>query len=117
MIIAVGEYAQSQPTTKTVTPLAYYVPQTDRDYAVQGFSAAPDALSLFSQRVAPYPYEKLALIVGATRFGGMENSSAIVFASNLFEERKDAQMSSRFNIRRGLEEVTAHEIAHRWRIL
>jgi aminopeptidase N len=114
MIIAVGEYAQSEPTTKAVTPLAYYVPQTDRDYAVQGFSAAPDALSLFSERVAPYPYEKLALIVGATRFGGMENSSAIVFASNLFEERKDAQMSSRFNIRRGLEEVTAHEIAHQW---
>lgn len=114
MIIAVGEYAQSEPTTKAVTPLAYYVPQTDRDYAVQGFSAAPYSLSLFSERVAPYPYEKLALIVGATQFGGMENSSAIVFASNLFEARKDARMSSRFNIRRGLEEVTAHEIAHQW---
>src|SRR5947209_1385485 len=114
MIIAVGEYAQSGPQEKTVTPLAYYVPQTERDYAQQGFSAAPFAVSLFSERVAPYPYEKLALIVGATRFGGMENSSAIVFASNLFENRKDSQMSSRFNIRRGLESVTAHEIAHQW---
>ncbi|PYS50041.1 MAG: hypothetical protein DMF68_08295 [Acidobacteria bacterium] len=114
MVIAVGEYAQSGPQEKTVTPLAYYVPQTERDYAVQGFSAAPFAVSLFSERIAPYPYEKLALIVGATRFGGMENSSAIVFASNLFENRKDSQMSSRFNIRRGLESVTAHEIAHQW---
>jgi hypothetical protein len=38
-------------------------------------------------------YEKLALIVGATRFGGMENSSAIVFTSNLFnrDRRRDEQ--------------------------
>jgi aminopeptidase N len=115
MVIAVGEYAQSQPQVKTVTSLAYYVPQTDRDYAVQGFSVAPFSLSLFSEKVAPYPYEKLALIVGATRFGGMENSSAIVFGSNLLDARKEAQpLSSRFNIRRGLEEVTAHEIAHQW---
>ena len=115
MVIAVGEYAQSEPQTKAVTPLAYYVPQTDRDYAVQGFSPAPFVLSFFSEKVAPYPYEKLALIVGATRFGGMENSSAIVFASNLFDPRGDSQPKSvRFNIRRGIEEVTAHEIAHQW---
>ncbi|HKC63122.1 MAG TPA: M1 family metallopeptidase [Pyrinomonadaceae bacterium] len=114
MVIAVGEYAQSSPQQKTVTPLAYYVPQTDRDLAQQGFGAAPFAVSLFSERVAPYPYEKLALIVGATRFGGMENSSAIVLPSNLFENRRDTTMSSRFNIRRGLESVTAHEIAHQW---
>jgi aminopeptidase N len=115
MIIAVGEYAQSQPPARTVTPLEYYVPQTDRDYAMQGFSAAPLSLSLFSEKVAPYPYEKLALIVGATRFGGMENSSAIVFPSNFLDARTEAQPTSRrFNIRRGIVETTAHEIAHQW---
>lgn len=115
MIIAVAEYAESGPQMKTVTPLRYYVPQTDRDYAVQGFGAAPFSVSFFTEKVAPYPYEKLALIVGATRFGGMENSSAIVFPGNLFSERQNPQpLSQRFNIRRGLEAVTAHEIAHQW---
>src|SRR5205085_980269 len=115
MIIAVGEYAQSQPTTKAITPLAYYVPQTDRDYAVQGFSAAPYALSLFSERVAPYPYEKLALIVGATRFGGMENSSAIVFTSNLFTRGSSSvRLSKTYGIPMGNVGVVAHEIAHQW---
>jgi aminopeptidase N len=115
MIIAVGEYAQLQPQTAAITPLTYYVPQTDRDAAVQGFNSAPPSLQFFSERVAPYPYEKLALIVGATRFGGMENSSAIVFASNLFNTRYDSQpLYERFKIRRGLLEVTAHEIAHQW---
>jgi aminopeptidase N len=115
MIIAVGEYAQSTPLTNTGPPLAYYVPQTDRDSAVRGFSSAPQTLQFFSERVAPFPYEKLALIVGATRFGGMENSSAIVFSNNLFSTPLDAQpLSPRFNIRRGLVELTAHEIAHQW---
>jgi aminopeptidase N len=71
-------------------------------------------VAFFSQTVAPYPYEKLALIIGATRFGGMENSSAIVFPSTLFEPRGNDQMSPRFGIPNRLEEVVAHEIAHQW---
>ena len=50
---------------------------------MQGFAPAEPSLKFFSETVAPYPYEKLALIVGATRFGGMENSGAIVFSSTL----------------------------------
>jgi aminopeptidase N len=114
MIIAVGEFALLGPTERAVTPLSYYVPQTDRDYAVKGFSASPYAVDFFSSTVAPYPYEKLALIVGATRFGGMENSSAIVFPGSLFNERASQSMSKRFGIRRSLLDVTAHEIAHQW---
>ncbi|MBD0371555.1 MAG: hypothetical protein ICV60_12015 [Pyrinomonadaceae bacterium] len=114
MIIAAGEFALLRPAEQTRTPLFYYVPQTDRDYAVKGFSAAPSAVDFFSKWVAPYPYEKLALIVGATRFGGMENSSAIVFPGSLFNERTSQSMSARFGIRSQLLDVTAHEIAHQW---
>src|SRR5207245_6540243 len=64
--------------------------------------------------IAAYPYEKLALIVGATRFGGMENSSAIVFTSNLFNARPNEKMSTRFGIPTRIEDVVAHEIAHQW---
>jgi len=114
MIIAVGEFARLEPPTREVTPLAYYVPATDKDFAMQGFAPANPSLKFFSQTVAPYPYEKLALIVGATRFGGMENSSAIVFASSLFEPRTESRISSVFHIREGLVNVIAHEIAHQW---
>jgi aminopeptidase N len=115
MVVAVGEYAHLQPPVPTVTPLDYYVPQTDRAQAVQGFSAAPPALQFFSETIAPYPYEKLALIVGATRFGGMENSSAIVFSGGLFNTPVvDQPLSRRFNIRRGLVELMGHEVAHQW---
>lgn len=115
MIIAVGEYAELQAHVKTPVPLAYYVPQTDRDAAVRGFSSAPRTLEYFSEKIAPFPYEKLALIVGATRFGGMENASAIVLTGGLFNTAVDAPpLSPTFKIRRGLVELMGHEIAHQW---
>jgi aminopeptidase N len=114
MVIAVSEGAKLDANEPTVTPLSYYVPQRDRDYAPKGFSAAAPSLAFFSETIAPYPYEKLALIVGATRFGGMENSSAIVFSNSLFDLRPNQKMSARFGIPAGLETVVAHEIAHQW---
>ena len=113
MVIVVNEGAKLD-VPGALTPLSYYVPQVDRAYAMKGFSPAPHSLSFFSQIVAPYPYEKLALIVGATRFGGMENSSAIVFGSNLFVPNPSARLSERYGIRMGIVEVVAHEIAHQW---
>jgi aminopeptidase N len=115
MVISISQGALIEPKLKDLTPLSFYVPQSDSKFAPQGFAPAAPVLKFFSRTIAPYPYEKLALIVGATRFGGMENSSAIVFPSNLFEPRKEPQATSRrFNIRQGLEEVIAHEIAHQW---
>lgn len=114
MIIAVGEYAKLEPSGPAITPLTYYVPQADAKFALQGFAPAAPSLKFFSETVAPYPYEKLALIVGATRFGGMENSSAIVFSTNVLSPRSNPRISRAFNISEGLEQVVAHEIAHQW---
>jgi aminopeptidase N len=122
MVIAVSQGALINAAQQTV-PLQYFVSQRDREYAPKGFSPAAYAINYFSQTVAPYPYEKLALIVGATRFGGMENSSAIVFANNLFDQRQtdfnapagsNNSTSIRFGIPTRMEAVVAHEIAHQW---
>jgi aminopeptidase N len=114
MVIAVGQFARLEPTERAITPLLYYVPLAERDLAVKGFSPAGPSLEFFSQNVAPYPYEKLALIVGATRFGGMENSSAIVFTSNLFSRAAPRGPSKTFGVPLNNVNVIAHEIAHQW---
>lgn len=115
MIIAAGQFAKIEPSKSALTPLSYYVPPSNRNFAMQGFAPASPSLKFFSQTIAPYPYEKLALIVGSTRFGGMENSSAIVFSTTLFDPKPGAQpISNVFNIRRGLVTLVAHEIAHQW---
>ncbi len=114
MVVTVNEGAIINSPDKTITNLLYNVPQKDRAYAPKGFSPAAPALAFFSETIAPYPYEKLALIIGATRFGGMENSSAIVFTSTLFDSRGSEKMSKRFGIPARTEDVVAHEIAHQW---
>ena len=114
MIIAVGEFAQVVPPQQDLTPLAYYVPLPEKDIALSGFAPAYPSLKYFSQTVGEYPYEKLALIVGSTRFGGMENSTAIVFSSTLFDPRPNAPLSRTFQIREGIVSLVAHEIAHQW---
>ncbi len=114
MIIGVGQFSRLEPTQPALAPLSYYVPHSDGPYAHKGFAPAIPALQFFSQIVAPYPYEKLALIVGATRFGGMENSGAIVFTSTLFSAKPSAEISKAFGVPSGTVSLVAHEIAHQW---
>ena len=66
------------------------------------FARVGDIVTLFSRLVGPFPYEKLAHLQSSTRYGGMENASAIFYADNAF--------------RRGTmnDELIAHETAHQW---
>lgn len=115
MVIAAGEFATAELKTKAPIPISYYVTKADRKYAAHGFSPAVPAVNLFSQMVDPYPYGKLALIVGATRFGGMENANTIVFAPTLFKDFETRKpRSARYDIPSGVESVVAHEVAHQW---
>ena len=66
------------------------------------FARAGEIVQLFSRLVGPFPYEKLAHVQSSTRFGGMENASAIFYS--------DGTVSRRWNG----EETIAHETAHQW---
>ncbi|HEU4796212.1 MAG TPA: M1 family metallopeptidase [Pyrinomonadaceae bacterium] len=114
MVIAVGQFKRFEPTERAVTPLSYYVPHSDAQFALKGFAPTNPSLIYFSETIAPYPYEKLAMIVGATRFGGMENSGAIVFSSTLFDPHPQAKISKTYGIPQGVVTLIAHEVAHQW---
>lgn len=73
-----------------------------REYMPGPFSRAGDMVELFSRLAGPYPYEKLAHVQSSTRYGGMENASAIFYADNIYRTRT---MS---------EGLIAHETAHQW---
>lgn len=66
------------------------------------FAHAGEIVRLFSRLVGPFPYEKLAHLQSSTRFGGMENASAIFYSDGAF--------------RRGTMQdgLIAHETAHQW---
>jgi aminopeptidase N len=79
-----------------------YVLPENRDWMPGPFASAAAIVALFERLVGPFPYEKLAHLQSETRFGGMENASAIFYASNLFP-------THRMN-----DGLIAHETAHQW---
>src|SRR6267378_1296390 len=111
MVITVDQFDVSGPPSRK--SLSFLVPHSDHELAGE-FAPSVQMLDYFSELIAPYPYEKLALIVGATQFGGMENSGAIVFPSNFLRRNGDEALTKAFRIPMHVEETTAHEIAHQW---
>lgn len=83
-------------------PVSVWALAGDGEYGVERFSRAPDMLDYYTGLVGAYPYEKLAHVESSTRFGGMENSSAIFYARAGWAERRMG------------EGVIAHETAHQW---
>ncbi|MFL5606626.1 MAG: M1 family metallopeptidase, partial [Gemmatimonadaceae bacterium] len=110
MVIAAGPLAKFElPPTgcahedrATCVPQSVYVLPENLAWLPGPFAAAHPIVALFERLVGPFPYEKLAHLQSATRFGGMENASAIFYAYDLFPTRK---MS---------EGLIAHETAHQW---
>ena len=72
------------------------------DGAVPSFQRAAQMVDHFVSVIGDYPFEKLANVQSATRFGGMENASAIFYS-----ERGIAGG-------RNIEGTVSHEIAHQW---
>ena len=82
--------------------VSYWVYPQDTAFAREVFRRAPEMVDYFTTTVGPYPFEKLANVQSATRFGGMENSSAIFYS-------EEAIASGRLG-----EGTVSHEIAHQW---
>ena len=115
MVVVVGRFAVATISGKDRIPITYYVPPSDGKYAAKGFAPAVPSVAIFSNLIAPYPYKKLALIVGTTQFGGMENANTIVFTTNYFNNfLTNPKRSKRFDIPSSRVSINAHEIAHQW---
>ncbi len=84
-----------------VSQSVYTTPEL-KAYAPGPFAKAAEIVRFFATTVGPYPYEKLAHLQSSTRFGGMENASAIFYSDAAFRNR---------SLRVGL---IAHETAHQW---
>jgi len=83
-------------------PQAVYTAPEQRPMLPGAFAQAAEIVRYFASVVGPFPYEKLAHLQSSTRFGGMENATAIFYSDEAF--------------RRGTmnEGLIAHETAHQW---
>ena len=82
--------------------VTYWVYPEDVENAKISFKRADKMVDYFTDLIGPYPYEKLANVQSSTRFGGMENASAIFYSEKGIAEG------------RNIEGTVSHEIAHQW---
>lgn len=102
MVVGATEFAIVRAGEDDGIEVTYYLYPRDREGGARQFGRATEMLDFYSEIVGPYPYDKLAIVESSTRFGGMENASAIF----LDEKRIRGEES--------LEQLVAHEIAHMW---
>jgi aminopeptidase N len=107
MVIGAGEFTVSKhrPVINGLDTIPIEVWTYPEDSAFADsvpFRRATEIVEAMQRLVAPFPYEKLAHVQSSTKFGGMENSSAIFYAEKPYVERKMG------------EGVVRHETAHQW---
>jgi aminopeptidase N len=102
MVVGATNFSVVNAGSWNSIPVSYYLYPKDRERGIKEFTNSLKMLEFFSGLVGPYPYEKLALVQSTTRFGGMENSSAIFFDEKIFDSSGK------------LQPLIAHEIAHQW---
>ncbi len=92
----------AQADVSRCVPQSVYLMPEHQEWLPGPFAAAAPIVALFESLIGPFPYEKLAHVQSATRFGGMENATAIFYAYDLFAKRTMG------------EGIIAHETAHQW---
>ena len=107
MVIGAGEFTVSKHRSvihgRDTIPIQVWAYAEDSAFADSvPFKNATEIVEVMERLVGPFPYEKLAHVESSTKFGGMENSSAIFYAERPYVERRMG------------EGVVRHETAHQW---
>jgi aminopeptidase N len=85
-----------------VPQAVWFAPEVRFDMPGQ-FARAGEIVDFFSRTIGEYPYEKLGHLQTTTRYGGMENPSAIFYFDRGFRRKN------------GIDDgLIAHETAHQW---
>jgi aminopeptidase N len=101
MVIGVADFAVDHPGDAMGVPVWNYVFQENKEVGFRSYAVALQILPFYITHIGPYPFEKEGNVQSKTRFGGLENASAIFYFEN--------SVSSP-----GVESLMAHEIAHQW---
>ena len=108
MVIGAAEFAIGRageacaPSGDACIETTWWVFPPDTAHARRVFRRADQLVAYYAALVAPFPYEKLAHVQSSTRYGGMENVSAIFYSERAIAAGRD------------IEGTVAHETAHQW---
>jgi aminopeptidase N len=101
MVIGIADFAVDHPGDAVGIPVWNYVYSQNKEAGFHSYAVALDILPFYISHIGPYPFEKEGNVQSKTRFGGLENASAIFYY--------EGSVGSP-----GIESLMAHEIAHQW---
>jgi aminopeptidase N len=101
MVIGVAGFAIDHPGDAMGVPVYNYVFPENKEVGFKSYAYPLQILPFYITHIGPYPFEKCGNVQSKTRFGGLENASAIFYFEN-----------SVFSP--DVETLMAHEIAHQW---
>lgn len=120
MVVGMGRLArttmpQAACAVKCVPLTVWSYPQ-DSAYAAAAFRRAGQMVDYFSGLIGPFPYPVLAHVESSTRFGGMENATAIFYDQKLYRAKTlDDLLVARATAQQWFgEAVTPREWPHLW---
>lgn len=102
MVIGVARFAMQESAKLGDIAISSWVFPGNREAGFSDYSMALHPLRFFQDKIAVYPYKKLANVQSKTRFGGLENANTIFYFENSVTGKGES------------EALIAHEIAHQW---
>jgi aminopeptidase N len=107
MVLGAAEFRVSAhrpvSSARSSIPIEVWTYPEDSAYADSvPFKYATEIVETLQRIIGPFPYEKLAHVESSTRYGGMENASAIFYPEKPYVDG---------TLREG---VVRHETAHQW---
>ena len=110
MVIGVADFAVEPAGEVDGIDVTHWTFVEDSAAGAVAFSRSVEILAFYDSLFGPYPYEKLAHVQSATRFGGMENPGAIFYSQNAI----GGALAADAEARDGLTSLVAHETVHQW---
>lgn len=110
MVIGAAPFAVARGGRGAAVEVSHWTFPQDSAAGAKAFSRSTEILGFYDSLFGPFPYEKLAHVQSSTRYGGMENSSAIFYSERAIGELAGAETDARG----GLDELVAHETVHQW---
>ncbi|HUP21118.1 MAG TPA: M1 family aminopeptidase [Gemmatimonadota bacterium] len=109
MVIGATEFAVGSLGYAAGVELTAWSYPADSAAAAAMFSRTAEIVAFYDSLFGPYPYDKLAQVQSATKYGGMENSSAIFYSASGVAGALENPVT-----RSGNAGVVPHEIVHQW---
>ena len=109
VMLAIGKFVKQTETTKSGTPLEFYLKEEDQDKFVTTYKHSKEIFDFFEREIdVNYPWEVYRQVpVMDFLYAGMENTTATIFAQDFVVD------AIGFNDRTYVN-VNAHELAHQW---